>query len=95
MTTLDHNSPGNYGLMDVIHVLKFIQKNIREFGGNPDKVTLVGTGSGAGLVGILLVSPKSYDDGLAFFVFCINSSKQDIIVIFLCVTYCVFCISSI
>jgi len=44
-------------------VLKFIQKNIREFGGNPNNVTLVGTGSGAGLVGILLVSPKSYDEG--------------------------------
>jgi len=49
--------------MDVIHVLKFIQKYIREFGGNPDKVTLLGTGSGAALVGLLLVSPKSYDDG--------------------------------
>ena len=44
-------------------MLKFIQKNIREFGGNPNNVTLVGTGSGAGLVGILLVSPKSYDEG--------------------------------
>jgi len=63
MSTLDHNSPGNYGLMDILHVLKFIQKNIREFGGNPDKVTLLGTGSGAAMVGLLLVSPKSRDDG--------------------------------
>jgi len=63
LSTLDHNSPGNYGLMDVIHVLKFIKKNILEFGGNPDKVTLLGTGSGASIVGLLLVSPKSYDDG--------------------------------
>jgi len=63
MSTLDHNSPGNYGLMDVIHVLKFIKKHIRTFDGNPDKVTLLGTGSGAGIVGILLVSPKAYDDG--------------------------------
>jgi len=49
--------------MDIIHVLKFIQRNIREFGGNPDKVTLLGTGSGAAMVGLLLVSPKSYDPG--------------------------------
>jgi len=49
--------------MDVIHVLKFIKKHIRTFDGNPDKVTLLGTGSGAGIVGILLVSPKAYDDG--------------------------------
>jgi len=67
MSTLDHNSPGNYGLMDVIHVLKFIQKYIRIFEGNPDKVTLLGSGSGAGIVGILLVSPKAYDDGWLLF----------------------------
>lgn len=63
MSTLDHNSPGNYGLWDVIHVLKFIQKYIRIFEGDPNKVTLLGTGSGAGIVGILLVSPKAYDEG--------------------------------
>jgi len=49
--------------MDIIHVLKFVQKNIEHFGGNPNKVTLLGTGSGAAMVGVLLVSPKSYDPG--------------------------------
>ncbi len=63
MSTLDKNSPGNYGIYDVIKVLEFVQKYIREFGGDPDKVTLAGAGSGAGIVGILLVSPKSYMNG--------------------------------
>lgn len=62
MTTLDGNAVGNYGLMDIIAVLKFIQRYIFIFGGNPDKVTLVGAGSGAGAIGILLVSPKAKDE---------------------------------
>jgi carboxylesterase type B len=62
LSTLDSNSPGNYGLMDIIKVLKFIQKYITIFGGNPDKVTVAGAGSGAAAIGILLVSPKSRDE---------------------------------
>ena len=62
MSTLDANSPGNYGLMDIIKVLKFIQHYIEIFGGNPNKVTLVGFGSGAAAIGILLVSPKAKDE---------------------------------
>jgi neuroligin len=66
MSTLDANSPGNYGLMDVIQVLKFIQKYIELFGGNPNKVTLVGFGSGAAIIGVLLVSPKAKDERMDF-----------------------------
>jgi len=62
MSTLDKNSPGNYGLMDIIKVLKFIQLYIEIFGGDPNKVTLVGFGSGAAAIGILLVSPKAKDE---------------------------------
>jgi Carboxylesterase family len=62
MSTLDANSPGNYGLMDIIQVLKFIKNYIEIFGGDPNKVTLVGFGSGAAAIGILLVSPKARDE---------------------------------
>ncbi len=31
MTTLDANAPGNYGILDVLKVLEFIQVNIRSF----------------------------------------------------------------
>ncbi len=60
MSTLDEHSPGNYGLMDVLKVLEFIQRYIRLFRGDPDKVTLVGHGSGASIVGLLMLSEKSY-----------------------------------
>jgi neuroligin len=66
MSTMDSSSPGNYGLMDILAALKFIRNYIRIFGGNPDKVTLVGAGSGASAIGILLLSPRSSYQGALF-----------------------------
>lgn len=41
-TTLDGESPGNYGLMDQSAALLWIKKNIKIFGGNEDNITLMG-----------------------------------------------------
>ena len=38
MTTLDNNAPGNYGILDVVKVLEFIQEHIRSFRGDPNQV---------------------------------------------------------
>ena len=49
-------SPANYGLMDQIAALHWIQENIAVFGGDPTNVTVVGHGTGAACVNFLLTS---------------------------------------
>lgn len=51
--------PGNNGIRDVILALKWTKDNIHNFGGNPNKVTLMGQQDGAALVELLLHSPKA------------------------------------
>ena len=45
---------GNVGMLDVVQALKWVQKNIRQFGGDPDNVTIFGESGGGGKVGTLL-----------------------------------------
>lgn len=53
----EHNSSGNYGLMDQMQALKWIKKNITAFGGDPDKITIMGQSAGASSVNYLTASP--------------------------------------
>ncbi|CEF62234.1 Carboxylesterase, type B domain-containing protein [Strongyloides ratti] len=50
----------NVALHDIIAVLKWIQKNIKYFGGNKKQVTLMGHSSGAVLASYLYASPLTY-----------------------------------
>jgi carboxylesterase type B len=51
--------PGNAGLKDIVMALKWVQKNIRQFGGDPNNVTIFGQSSGAAAVHLLTLSPMS------------------------------------
>lgn len=47
----------NYGLMDQIAALQWVNEHIALFGGDPNNVTLMGQGTGAACVHFLAISP--------------------------------------
>ena len=52
-----HNASSNYGLTDDIAALKWVQRNIAAFGGDPTNVTLFGQSHGAATQHFLAMSP--------------------------------------
>ncbi|ODN01309.1 Venom carboxylesterase-6 [Orchesella cincta] len=59
MSTMDAASPGNYGLKDQALSIKWVFDNIKAFGGDPGRITLLGHGSGGSSVHFQMVSFKA------------------------------------
>ncbi|XP_030026302.2 esterase E4 [Manduca sexta] len=59
LTTENDVIPGNNGLRDFILGLQWVQKNIKEFGGDPNRVTIMGNRGGATIAEIMLYSEKA------------------------------------
>ncbi|XP_004697442.1 thyroglobulin [Echinops telfairi] len=55
---------GNWGLMDQVAVLTWVQTHIGEFGGDPRRVTLAADRGGADVAGIHLLTPRAMKDRL-------------------------------
>ncbi|XP_078597482.1 uncharacterized protein LOC144873739 [Branchiostoma floridae x Branchiostoma japonicum] len=59
LSTGDENMPGNYGFLDQIRAMEWVKENIRNFGGDPERVTIFGESAGGESVSCHLLSPLS------------------------------------
>ncbi|KFB48753.1 AGAP005372-PA-like protein [Anopheles sinensis] len=59
LSTEDDVIPGNFGLKDQVTALQWVKKNIHHFGGDPERVTIVGYSAGSASVHLHYLSPLS------------------------------------
>lgn len=70
------------GIRDQITALKWVRDNIRDYGGDPDNVTIFGESAGGGSVLALLASPSAdglYHKAIAHSPTTVNERAQDIV----------------
>ena len=55
----EHKVSGNYGVLDHLAALEWVQNNIEQFGGDKDNVTIFGESAGGGSIYALLATPAA------------------------------------
>eukprot|EP00759_Apiculatamorpha_spiralis_P051257 PhF_6_TR515/c0_g1_i1/m.299 len=63
----DSGTSGNYGISDLVVALKWVQRNVRAFGGNPNDVTALGQSSGGTNILALLNYMSSHSESSLLF----------------------------
>ena len=61
LTAEQPDTPTNFGHLDQQAGIKWVKRNIRAFGGNPDRITIGGQSAGGGSVMMHVASPQSKD----------------------------------
>lgn len=59
LSTGNEVCPGNYGLKDQVLAMKWVKRNIKAFGGDPNLITIFGASAGAASVHMHMMSPLS------------------------------------
>lgn len=55
----DFPDSGNLGLLDILEGVRWVKKNIRAFGGDPQNITLFGNSSGSAAIALIMSMPKA------------------------------------
>lgn len=71
------SAQGNYGLMDLVAGLHWLRENLAAFGGDPERVAVLGHGTGAALANFLAVSPMAKGNQIFLYVDMRTLTLQD------------------